>query len=153
VARTEKLKLSRVIDAIRKANGMPYLAAKALKVSPTTLYRYARVHESVRLAIEKERGEFLDTVELALRKACEEGQGWAVCFALKTLGKDRGYVERQEIDLEDSRPRLLPVGSGNTLTAFAPGSMADSNESGEDQNDSSRPPLGENGSRRSDGSQ
>jgi hypothetical protein len=28
--------------------------------------------------------------------AVRRGEPWAVCFTLKCLGKDRGYVERQE---------------------------------------------------------
>ena len=36
--------------------------------------------------------------ELALYKAIQDGEGWAVCFYLKTQGKQRGYIERQEIE-------------------------------------------------------
>jgi hypothetical protein len=37
-----------------------------------------------------------DHVESALSKGALNGEGWAVCFFLKTQGKDRGYVEPTE---------------------------------------------------------
>jgi hypothetical protein len=40
----------------------------------------------------------LDDAESALDRAVLNGEGWAVCFLLKTLGKKRGYVERQELE-------------------------------------------------------
>ena len=38
--------------------------------------------------------------ELSLFKAIQTGEAWAVCFYLKTQGKDRGYVERYETQLD-----------------------------------------------------
>lgn len=42
------------------------------------------------------REGMLDDGESSLRKAVMAGEGWAVCFLLKTQGKDRGYVERMQ---------------------------------------------------------
>jgi hypothetical protein len=39
----------------------------------------------------------IDQAENALVMAIEQLQGWAVCFALKCLGKERGYVETQQV--------------------------------------------------------
>jgi hypothetical protein len=53
-----------------------------------------------RLALQKiladARGGMLDDAESALQKAIKKGEAWAVCFTLKTLGKGRGYIERQD---------------------------------------------------------
>jgi hypothetical protein len=57
-------------------------------------HKYPKVQE----AIDSFRGEFIDTAELSLKRAVMAGEGWAVCFALKTLGKERGYVEKQQIE-------------------------------------------------------
>ena len=38
----------------------------------------------------------MDLAESALKRAVLAGEGWAVCFALKCQGKNRGYVERVE---------------------------------------------------------
>jgi hypothetical protein len=38
----------------------------------------------------------VDATKLKLHEAVQRGEPWAVCFTLKCLAKDRGYVERQE---------------------------------------------------------
>jgi len=148
-----KLKLAQVLEAVRQTNGMIYVAADRLGVQPITVYRFAKRHPQVRAAIEDARGRLLDEGESALRSAVLKGEGWAVCFLLKTLGKQRGYVERHEIDVDDSRPRLIAVGSGNTIAAFAPRSVEGGDESREGEDDSSGPPLGQNRIGSSNGSQ
>jgi len=47
-----------------------------------------------------------DNAESALNRAVINGEAWAVCFTLKTQGKDRGYIERtqQEITGRDGGP-------------------------------------------------
>ena len=37
-------------------------------------------------------------VSSALDRAVIKGEGWAITLLLKTLGKDRGYVERKEVE-------------------------------------------------------
>jgi hypothetical protein len=44
------------------------------------------------------REGMLDDAESALYRAVIQGEAWAVCFLLKTQGKGRGYIERQELD-------------------------------------------------------
>jgi hypothetical protein len=39
----------------------------------------------------------VDNAESALNRSVLSGEAWAVCFTLKTQGKSRGYIERQEI--------------------------------------------------------
>lgn len=87
-----------MIDALKEAGGMVYVAARKLGCDPKTVYNYAKRHSVVQEAINDERGHFLDTCELALKGAVVAGEGWAVCFALKTLGKDRGYIERHQLE-------------------------------------------------------
>lgn len=53
--------------------------------------------------IQKDAREgMLDDAESALYRAVVQGEAWAVCFLLKTQGKDRGYIERQEHDHKHS---------------------------------------------------
>jgi hypothetical protein len=119
--RQEKLKVEQIVKAIKKTNGLISLTAEMLNVRRSTIHNYVNRYPKVRQAVEDARGLFLDEVELALRRAVLDGQGWAICFTLRTLGRDRGYGERQEIRIEEARPiELLPIVSGNTLKAFAP---------------------------------
>src|SRR5678809_72727 len=39
-----------------------------------------------------------DNAESALYRAVLNGEAWAVCFYLKTQAKDRGYIERSEVE-------------------------------------------------------
>lgn len=85
-----------VAAALRETKGMIYLAAKILGCEPKTIYNHLERHPSLRTIITQERGEFVDIGELKLYQAVQSGQPWAVSLLLRTLGKDRGYVERQE---------------------------------------------------------
>jgi hypothetical protein len=53
----------------------------------------------LRQVVEDARQSIVDAAENALLAAVVEKQGWAVCFALKTLGKSRGYVEQMDQQL------------------------------------------------------
>lgn len=90
--------VAQVIEAIDAKMGMVYLAAEALGCSHQTIYNYAKKHPTVQRAIDAKRGKMLDTAEVALWKGIQDGESWAVQFALRTIGRDRGYVERQEVD-------------------------------------------------------
>ncbi len=46
----------------------------------------------------------LDTAEVALWKGIQDGESWAVQFALRTIGRSRGYVERREHTGADGEP-------------------------------------------------
>lgn len=83
---------------------MVYLAARALQCSPQTIYNYRDKYPDVARAIEQSRGELVDTAELALKRAVLAGEAWAVCFALKTIGRNRGYSERHEISGIEGEP-------------------------------------------------
>jgi len=85
-----------IIKALKSANGGVYLAASKLGCDPKTIYNRADSNPKIQRVIDEMRGELVDLAEAALKKAVAERQGWAVCFTLKTQGKQRGYVERQE---------------------------------------------------------
>ena len=93
-----------VVTALRKARGMVYLTAEVLGCSHTTIYNYAKRYTSVRKELEYQRGLFLDRAESKLMWMVDEGQPWAIQFALRTLGKSRGYAERQEITGAEGGP-------------------------------------------------
>lgn len=94
------IKDSAIIDALRACKGLIYLAARKLRCDPSTIHRRANRSQKIKAVIEQERQEFVDTAELALLNAVAKGEAWAVCFALKTQGRMRGYWERQEVRQE-----------------------------------------------------
>jgi hypothetical protein len=90
---------AKIIAALKATNGGAYLAASRLGCEPSTIYRRADKNPKVQAVMDTMRGELVDLAEAALKKAVAEREGWAVCFTLKTQGKQRGYVERQEHDV------------------------------------------------------
>ena len=47
----------------------------------------------------------VDTAELKLWHSIQNGEAWGIAFCLKTIGKDRGYIERQEVTGADGAPQ------------------------------------------------
>lgn len=90
--------IAQMVEALTVTKGMVSLAAKRLGCAPDTVYRYIKEYPDVAAAKYAEREAVTDMAELSLYKAIQQGEAWAVCFYLKTQGKGRGYVERQEID-------------------------------------------------------
>ena len=86
-----------IIKALESTHGMIYLAADALNCSPSTIYRRAEKNAHVQDVIDSYRGKLIDKAELKLEQAVMNGEPWAVTLTLKSLGKNRGYVERQEV--------------------------------------------------------
>jgi hypothetical protein len=88
-----------MIDALVETKGMVYLAAQRLGCAPHTVYNYRDRYAGVRAVIEAEDGKVTDTAELKLHTAILNGEPWAISFRLKTKGRNRGYVEKSELDV------------------------------------------------------
>lgn len=85
-----------IVDSLLANNGLIAAAARQLGCSPETIRRRARRSKTIQQAISDGRERLLDKTEEKLVAAIENGEPWAIALVLKTLGKDRGYVERQE---------------------------------------------------------
>ena len=85
-----------VIAALVETKGLVASAARKLGCKRQTIYNWAKRNKQVRETIDAQRAQFVDAAELALMTAVAKGEPWAVKFTLSTLGKDRGYVQRQE---------------------------------------------------------
>jgi len=113
MANKQRYTAARVVHALDINKGMVYLAAKSLGCSHVTVYNYAKRYESVQRAIDANRGEVLDAAELALYNAILAKEHWAVAFALRTIGRDRGYVEKQALDVTSGGEPLIVKVTGN----------------------------------------
>lgn len=90
--------VDQVATALRVARGNLSGAARALQCDRQTVYGYIADHPELE-AVRAEGTELrLDLAENALDRAVAQGEAWAVCFLLKTIGRRRGYVERQEVE-------------------------------------------------------
>lgn len=93
----EKYTKKEMIEALTACKGMVYVAARRLGCAANTVYNFIEKYPEVKAAMQQERGVLIDIAEIALAKAVQNGEPWAVSLTLKTIGKDRGYTERQEI--------------------------------------------------------
>ena len=93
-----------VIDALHQMHGLVYLAAKLLRCDPETIHNYCKRYPAVMAAKVDARGELVDVAEIKLWEALHRGEAWAIALVLKTLGRERGYVERIEQTGKDGGP-------------------------------------------------
>jgi hypothetical protein len=87
--------------ALERTNGMVSLAAKVVGCHRATFYHALERHPELKAICRETREEGLDIAETALRKKVLEGNLGAICFMLKCLGKHRGYVEKQQIEVTE----------------------------------------------------
>jgi hypothetical protein len=97
VKRRHRLSDSVIISALQTHRGMVSLAAKSLGASHNTILARAARSVAVRAALEFERTVLVDIAETKLAEAVDRGELPAVLFTLRTLGRNRGYVERDAV--------------------------------------------------------
>ena len=90
--------------AIYQANGLIRVAAGILAVSPQGLRQRINHNLELQDALKQAREGIVDKAEESLWSCIEKDEPWAVALVLKTLGKNRGYVERQEVTGADNGP-------------------------------------------------
>ncbi len=97
MSKKQKFTVQQVIKALKNNRGLVTQAAEELKVCPRTIYNYAERYPTVKETVETLRESRLDYTEGVLYDLIDKGEPAAVFFLLKTQGKKRGYVERQEL--------------------------------------------------------
>lgn len=91
------LKNEEIIEAIKKCRGLTYIIANALGVSHSGISAKIAADPELSGVLKEQRGRALDMAEAKLMQAVDKGEQWAITMILRTLGRERGYVERQEV--------------------------------------------------------
>ena len=104
VMATEKFTTAEVIEALERFQGIKALAAEALGCDRHTVDNYIKRHPTVALAYDDLRETMVDRAERGLLKLLVAEDWQAIKYVLSTLGKDRGYSERQEITGPEGGP-------------------------------------------------
>jgi hypothetical protein len=86
-----------MLDALEKSLGVVTAACKAVGIGRTTHYLWMQEDPEYKKAVEELGDVALDFAESQLHKQIRDGNSTATIFFLKTKGKNRGYIERQEI--------------------------------------------------------
>jgi len=92
-----------MLQALEKSLGIVTSACKVVGISRQTHYNW--MEDAEYKAAVMELGDVaLDFAESKLHKLIDQGNPAATIFYLKTKGKERGYVERQEIAVAEKKP-------------------------------------------------
>ena len=92
-----KKEIDRIADAVRKGDGLQSTTAKQLNISRQVFRDWMKKYPVIVKALDDAKELMLDVAECQLHKEIKKGRAWAICFYLKTQGKARGYIERQEV--------------------------------------------------------
>ena len=89
---------TQLIEAIRGTYGIKTAVAQALGCTRQTVDNYIGRYPTVESAYEEEREKLLDLAESKFAEQIAAGEWPAIRFALATLGKQRGYSEKLDVE-------------------------------------------------------
>jgi hypothetical protein len=89
---------SALIEGLKQTLGVVTSACKIVGVDRTTFYKYLNEDESFAEQVKDIQDIAIDFAESKLYEQIKDNNTTATIFYLKTKGKNRGYVERQEIE-------------------------------------------------------
>lgn len=101
------LTVEQIANALTKKAGNITQTAKALGVTREAIHKRVKADEELQAIVTDAREALTDVAESALLKQVKLGNIAAIIFTLKTQGKARGYVERQEISGPDGGPIVV----------------------------------------------
>ena len=93
-----KINKAKFLKGIAGSAGIRSVIAKRIGVSRKALWEYLKKNEWARIALESEEELISDIAETNLFKCIRNGDKWALAFYLKTKGRERGYVEKREVE-------------------------------------------------------
>src|SRR4051812_3455054 len=91
------LRAKQVDAKIRKLNGNLAAVGRSFGVTRQAVHDFIKKRPALIAAVADCRESMKDDAEGSLQKAVRSGEGWAVCFYLKTQAKERGYIERSDV--------------------------------------------------------
>jgi hypothetical protein len=106
------MKIKNIAEAIEEAHGNLSLASKNLGITRATIYKRIKADPKLQLAADNARETMLDHAESILYQKVLEGETIALFFFLKTQGKRRGFVERQEVTGPEGGRIIIELDSG-----------------------------------------
>jgi hypothetical protein len=96
-----------MLDALEKSLGVVTSACKSVGIARQTHYEWMKEDADYKAEVDELSDVAIDFAESQLHKQIREGNSTATIFFLKTKGKKRGYIERQEVDIQT--PKLFHI--------------------------------------------
>jgi predicted transcriptional regulator len=109
VDKSRHIKKESVLKALEQSLGVVNMACKKADVPRSTFYKWMKEDEDFAKQVEDIDNIALDFVESQLHRQIADNSTTATIFYLKTKGKKRGYIERQEITGADGMPTNFQI--------------------------------------------
>ncbi len=93
-----------LLDALERSLGIVSTACEKVGVDRKTHYNWLKDDAEYKDAVRAIEKRTIDFAESHLHALIKDKNPAATIFFLKTKGKNRGYVERQEIEVNEPRP-------------------------------------------------
>ena len=100
IQQKQHTKKEQFLGELENTMGIVSQASKRVGIDRTTPYRWRHEDKEFAKYMDEIQNVVLDFAESKLYELVDDKHPTAIIFLLKTKGKDRGYVERQEFDIE-----------------------------------------------------
>tara|TARA_R100000781_G_C4079350_1_gene127171 strand:- start:601 stop:945 length:345 start_codon:yes stop_codon:yes gene_type:complete len=97
--KSRHIKKEAMLQALENSLGVVTVACKQTDTPRSTYYKWLKEDEDFAKAVKEVENIALDFAESQLHTQIKDGSTSATIFYLKTKGKKRGYIERQDIDI------------------------------------------------------
>jgi len=104
-----------MLEALVECCGIVTAAADMVGIERTSHYRWMDSDPVYKKAVADIDNVALDFVENELFAQIAKGEAASTIFYLKTKGKKRGYIERQEFAMVDTEPSEIKLPSGRVV--------------------------------------
>ena len=100
---------SKMLKALEQYYGIVTTSCQSVGISRITHYRWLEEDEDYKAKVQDIKNSAIDFVESKLFDCIKGEKETSIIFYLKTIGKSRGYVPRQEIDTGDNKEFRIEV--------------------------------------------
>jgi hypothetical protein len=107
--KSRHIKKESLLKALEQSLGVVTVACKNADIPRSTYYKWLNEDKDFAKQVEDIANIAVDFAETKLHEQIQDGNTTATIFYLKTKGKQRGYVERQEITGAEGMPTNFQI--------------------------------------------
>ena len=107
--KSRHIKKESILKALEKNLGVVTLSCRKANIPRSTFYKWLKEDQEFAEQVKEIENVALDFAESELLKQIQNGIPTSTIFYLKTKGKKRGYIERQEITGADGMPNNFQI--------------------------------------------
>ena len=104
--KSRHIKKESLLSALEQSLGVVTVACKKAKIPRSTYYKWLNEDTEFATKVKELENVALDFAESQLHKQISENSTAATIFYLKTKGKKRGYIEKNELDITSGNEKI-----------------------------------------------